>query len=203
VIVNKLIPKKELTMKSRIAAALSLSGVLVAGSAAALVNTQVLNDSNRAAAAAPASIVAITPAASVANAEPAATVVVEAAPATATPTIQAGNAPSSQAVYQIGDSGFATLDTVGDVLTVVSASPNTGWSVTQAENSSPLQVEITFQTGSTTVQFKADLLFGVVSTSVERTDASTSGSTGSITPSANNGQPSEGGSDDHEKESDD
>jgi hypothetical protein len=193
-------------MKSRIAAAISLSGVLVAGSAAALVNTQVLNDSNRAAAAAPAAIVAVTPAASVASAGPAAAVVVEAAPAAATPNIEAGTASSTQAVYQIGDSGFATLDTVGDVLTVVSATPNTGWSVTKAENSSPLQVEITFQSGSTTVQFRADLLFGVVSTSVERTDAgsaNTSGSAGSMTPSSNTAQPYEGESDEYEEESDD
>lgn len=171
-------------MKSRIAAALSLSGVLVAGSAAALVNTQVLNDDTTASAEAATTTVATVPTTLPASTvpgpgtTPATTAVVAAVPAAGT----GAPAPAStQAIYQIGDSGFVTLDTAGDVLTIIAATPNPGWSVTEAESDGRLHIEVKFQAGSIEVEFKANLLFGVVTTSVESSDLSAPPAAGTST----------------------
>jgi hypothetical protein len=171
-------PEELENMKSRIAAALSLTGVLMAGSAAALVNTQVLNDSTTAeAGAAPVENLPTTSLATqVATTLPAATpagAVTQPAPVEATTAqAQTASSPSTQAVYQIGDSGFVTLDTAGDALTLIDATPTPGWQVTEFENDGSLHVEVKFVTGTTEVEFKANLLFGVVTTSVESHDLS-------------------------------
>jgi hypothetical protein len=172
-------------MKTKIAAALSLAGVLVAGSAAALVNTQVLqNNTDDAttvpALAAPAGLLVTTttgvetslpvdatsttvlggaPSTSVDS-----TVPVSSLPVGTTPT--AGATPT-QAVYRIGDAGTVTLDTAGDRLTVVATAPGAGWQVGKVEQRSPLDIEIYFRSATVELEFKANLLFGVVSTSVE------------------------------------
>jgi hypothetical protein len=174
-------------MKTKIAAALSLAGVLVAGSAAALVNTQVLqNNSDEAttvpALAAPAGLlVTTTTTAGVETSLPIdatsttvlggapstsvdSTVPVSTAPASTAPT--AGATPT-QAMYRIGDAGTVTLDTAGDRLTVVAATPGAGWQVGKVEQYSPLDIEIYFRSATVELEFKANLLFGVVSTSVE------------------------------------
>ncbi|MEI6404087.1 MAG: hypothetical protein WCP59_18080 [Actinomycetota bacterium] len=174
-------------MKTKIAAALSLAGVLVAGSAAALVNTQVLqNNSNEAttvpALAAPAGLlVTTTTTAGVETSLPidaTSTTVVGGAPSTSVDstapvsTAPASTAPTAgatptQAVYRIGDAGTVTLDTAGDRLTVVAATPSAGWQVGKVEQRSPLDIEIYFRSATVELEFKANLLFGVVSTSVE------------------------------------
>jgi hypothetical protein len=175
-------------MKTKIAAALSLAGVLVAGSAAALVNTQVLQNNNDEATTVPAladtagllvttttapagtetsvpvgatltTVVGDTPSTSVDN-----TVPVSSAPVSTAPT--AGATPT-QAVYRIGDAGTVTLDTTGDRLTVVATAPGAGWQVGKVEQRSPLDIEIHFRSATVELEFKANLLFGVVSTSVE------------------------------------
>jgi len=166
-----------MTMKTRMAMAISIAGVLVAGSAAALVNTQVLSGS---ADASPFEAQATTT-------EPSTTVVVSApadttvttvapavAPAAADTTVQA--APSStQASYAIGDS-TVVLDTAGDTLTIVSLTPAAGWTVTKAETQDATNVEIKLQSGTNELEFHANLLFGVVTTSVESKDSSTTAS---------------------------
>ena len=83
---------------------------------------------------------------------------------------------STQAAYQIGDAGTVTLDTAGEVLSIVSASPNPGWVVEKAESDGSLAIEVELRSGATVVEFEANLLFGVVSTSVE---VKTDGNTGS------------------------
>lgn len=148
-------------MKTRIAAALSITGVLVAGSAAALVNTQVLDNSAGAEAVAPTttdqpvSVAASTTSPSV----PPSTV----AAAVSTST----TAPSTQAIYKVGDSGTVTLDTAGDVLTIVDVEAADGWMISETETEGPLEVEISFVSDTVEVKFRAALLFGVVTTSVE------------------------------------
>jgi hypothetical protein len=173
-------------MKTKIAAALSLAGVLVAGSAAALVNTQVLqNNSDEAttvpALAAPAGLLVTTTTAGVETSLPidaTSTTVVGGAPSTSVDstapvsTAPASTAPTAgatptQAVYRIGDAGTVTLDTAGDRLTVVAATPSAGWQVGKVEQRSPLDIEIYFRSATVELEFKANLLFGVVSTSVE------------------------------------
>jgi hypothetical protein len=167
-----------MTMKTRMAMAISIAGVLVAGSAAALVNTQVLSGSadaspfeaqakttepsTTAVASAPADTSTVT------------TVAPAVAPAASDTTVPA--APSStQASYAIGDS-TVILDTAGDTLTIVSLTPAAGWTVTKAESHDATNVEIELQSGANELEFHANLLFGVVTTSVETKDNSTTAS---------------------------
>jgi hypothetical protein len=174
-------------MKTKITAALSLAGVLVAGSAAALVNTQVLQSNNDEAMTVPALaapaglLVTTTTTAGVETSLPidaTSTTVVGGAPSTSVDstgpvsTAPASTAPTAgatptQAVYRIGDAGTVTLDTAGDRLTVVAATPGAGWQVGKVEQYSPLDIEIYFRSATVELEFKANLLFGVVSTSVE------------------------------------
>ena len=53
---------------------------------------------------------------------------------------------STQAVYAIGDS-TVTLDTAGDVLTIVNLTPAAGWTVTKSETEDANNVEIKLQSG--------------------------------------------------------
>lgn len=162
-------------MKTRIAMMISIAGVLVAGSAAALVNTQVLGGST-----APSGLAVDAAQQSEQNAptttEASADTVPTTSVVTVTPAVVAAQptpvAASTQAVYAIGTSGSVTLDTAGDVLTVVGVAPAAGWAVTQSENQDATNVEIKLQSGSVEAQFHANLLFGVVTTSIESNDAS-------------------------------
>jgi len=147
-------------MKARLTTVLSLSGVLVAGSAAALVNTQVLQSRSTSGSSASETITTDTIATETTGA-----VDTTMAPETTVAEIPAS--VSTQAIYQIGDAGSVTLDTAGDVLTIVATTPNLGWTVAEAENSGPLNVEVKFESATMKIEFKANLLFGVVSTSVE------------------------------------
>lgn len=163
--------KSRKMMKTKVAMAISLAGVLAAGTAAALVNTHVLNggttaplavNAPRAQQTAPAQTVS-SPSGSVAQ------VVAAANGATV--------ASATQATYAIGDSGTVTLDTVSDVLTVVAVTPAAGWTVTQSESSDGSNAEVKFQSGTTEVAFQANLLYGVVRTSVETHDLSATANT--------------------------
>ena len=144
-------------MKARITAILSLSGVLVAGSAAALVNTQVLQSSSSGgddvAFAADDTVSSVAPSISVDTTMPT--------------TVLTPVAVATQATYQIGDAGLVVLDTAGDVLTIVSTTPNAGWVLHEAEQEGPNDVEVKFRSATVEVEFKANLLLGVVNTSVE------------------------------------
>jgi hypothetical protein len=153
-------------MKTKVAMAISLAGVLAAGTAAALVNTHVLNGGTTAPLAFNApQTQQTTPAQAVSTPAGGSTapVVAAANPTAATPT---------QATYAIGDSGTVTLDTAGDVLTVVGVTPAAGWTVTQSESSDGSNAEVKFQSGATEIAFQANLLYGVVRTSVETHDLS-------------------------------
>jgi len=81
----------------------------------------------------------------------------------------------AQASYAIGDS-TVILDTAGDTLTIVSLTPAAGWTVTKAETEDATNVEIKLQSGTNELEFHANLLFGVVTTSVESKDDSTTAS---------------------------
>lgn len=135
-------------MKARITTILSLTGVLVAGSAAAMVNTQVLQPST--------------------TQPPGAEAVVDlTAPvgASTVPQQPLAAEPATEAVYQISTAGAVTLDTSGDVLTVVATVPNAGWSVTRVTTTGT-NVAVVFQQGATFVEFDASFVQGVVSTNV-------------------------------------
>ncbi len=178
-------------MKTSLATVFSLSGVLVAGSAAAVVNTQVLNGAD--ASGTSISVVADTVAAAPTDPGPTSVVSVSTTVATsATPTTAPTSQTepeSTQAVYAIGAAGTVTLDTAGGALTVAATTPAAGWEVSKAESNDALNVEVTFQSADTVIEFKANLLFGVVGTSVETTSVS------SGDPGASNSVA--GGDDDH------
>lgn len=161
-------------MKTRITAALSLAGVLVAGSAAALVNTQVLSNSSPAGDGG-GQVVTTTQAPLGSTTLPVVTTV----PAATVPV--APSAVATQAAYQIGTAGVVTLDTAGQVLTIVGVSPAAGWTVVKSEQGDAFHVEVAFQQGNLLVEFHANYLFGVVGTAVESKDLAAPAST---TPSA-------------------
>ena len=182
-------------MKTRIAMMISIAGVLVAGSAAALVNTQVLGGSTAPSglavdAAAPSE--RTVPPTTGATAAPVPTNSVVTTVPVVAPAQPAVAPASTQAIYEIGTSGSVTLDTAGDVLTVVSVTPADGWVVTKSENQDATNVEIKLQSGSFEAQFHANLLFGVVTTSIESGDGSST--TNSVED--NHGGGHGGGSDD-------
>ncbi len=133
-------------MKGRITTLLSLTGVLVAGSAAALVNTQVLQSNG----ASNGGGVAI-----------------------AGTTAPAPVSAATQAIYQVGESGLVTLDSNGDLLSVVSVAPSSGWALVKAENTTASDIGVQLQSGTSLVEFKANLLQGVVTTTVESKNLST------------------------------
>ncbi|MEQ1702562.1 MAG: hypothetical protein ABMA25_20830, partial [Ilumatobacteraceae bacterium] len=158
-------------MKVRLATLLSLTGVLVAGSAAALVNTQVLNASTKNAAENVTIADSSVPGAvDTSTTEASATTLVGTTVPPETTTAPTTAAPvGTQAVYQIGEAGTVTLDTAGDMLTIVAALPNSGWTVMEAKSEDALNIEVKFRSATVEVEFHATLLFGVVGTSVETT----------------------------------
>lgn len=149
-------------MKTKVALVLSLSGVLAAGTAAALVNTRVLNGGSTSGVSAAAPKVLETPGA--ATTAP--------TPTTAVPGTVGAVLPT-QATYSIGQSGTVTLDTAGDALTVAAVAPASGWIVTQSGSDDASNAAVTFQSGTIEVEFHANLVFGVVRTSVDSHDLST------------------------------
>ena len=191
-------------MKTKIAMAISIAGVLVAGSAAALVNTQVLDsntstapvlaDSGQQTSETQPTTVTVAPAVTTATTLPIAT----------TPTVPAQAAPAAsttQAAYAVADAGIVTLDTTGDVLTIVGVVPTAGWTVTKSESEDSKNVEVKFQNGTVEVEFHANMQFGIVTPSVEtKDDSATSNSVddngGSSGGSGRHGGDDSGG-DDH------
>ena len=135
-------------MKGRITTVLSLAGVLVAGSAAAMVNTQVLQSTESK------------------SSEQITVGSTDNTAGTAT-KIQSNVLTATQAMYQVGDAGLVTLDTAGDVLTVVSVTPASGWTLVEAESYGSADIEVKLTNGITVVEFKANLQLGVITTSVE------------------------------------
>ncbi len=139
-------------MKAGLATALSLAGVLITGSAAALVNSNVLQPS------APAAQDGV-PAQSIAQTQSSSPVGPEVAPPAAT-----------QAIYMVDGAGSVTLDSAGEVLADVHVMANEGWTVVSSVNVDPTDILVSLQSGNTLVEFRAALLYGVVDTSVTTTD---------------------------------
>ena len=156
-------------MKARLTTLLSLTGVLVAGSAAALVNTQVLQGTSQNKST--ASEISVTDTKS--DPSKAVDKFGQLAPAIVSPSV------STQFSYRVGEAGLVVLDTAGGVLTIVSTTPNAEWSTVGSENRDPLHVDIKLQSATVLIEFTATLSSGQITTSVESTDLSTSTSGGS------------------------
>lgn len=183
-------------MKTKVAMAISLSGVLAAGTAAALVNTQVLNGGSSGG-----------PLAAAVDARE--TIPGSSGTSAGTPSTNAAfDAPvdarsPTQATYAIADAGTVTLDTADGMLSIVDATPAPGWVVSQAETDDSANAEVKFRSGDLEVEFHANLLYGVVTTSVESNGVSgddVSGDDGSSDEGAVSGQ---GSDDDGNPQSDD
>ena len=148
-------------MKSRLTAVLSVTGVLVAGSSAALVNTQVLRHTGQSAMGGDTS--------GARGANTIDTVVLDAtAPtvvgdgATLPAGVDAASAPTVTATaYRVGESGTVVLDAVGSVLDIVSVTPDAGWVVAATSQANPTQVRVVFETATTQVVFDANLLYEI------------------------------------------
>lgn len=172
-------------MHSRLTAVLSLSGVLVAGSAAALVNTQVLRHTGGESALSADPVIDVSAGIPVVSLTPT---------VDTTPEGQLGvdglPVTSNAVAYEVGAAGIVVLDSNGSALSIVSVDPATGWTVAENHQETATHAHVVFQSGSTMVSFEANLLFGVVGTSVEmytaQSDDSGSG-TGSSTGSGSTG----------------
>lgn len=153
-------------MKTKVAMAISLAGVLAAGTAAALVNTQVLNGGSSGSQLAALDAPQTTPATADVAGEtiPSDTTIVEP---------QVDSSSQTQAMYAIGEAGTVTLDTANGMLSIVAAAPAPGWVITESETDGRANAEVKFQSGDVEIEFHANLLYGVVNTSVESNDVST------------------------------
>jgi hypothetical protein len=182
-------------MKTKIATALSIVGVLSAGSAAALVNTQILNSgpSEATASAAvlpPAATVQVpvppttvdeaidatsddlgddTVEAAVVDTKPMPDITIPATEPTAAPQPAPAAAPSTDylTAFSVGDSGVVTVDVVNGRLILVNASANNGWTVSKSEEISANEVEVYFVSSSVRVEFDAYFENGVITPSVD------------------------------------
>jgi hypothetical protein len=180
-------------MKARIATALSLAGVLVAGSAAALVNSQILDGTSPSAPSevlleATPSTVGTTP--------------LTGAPTTTTGDVDVSGEPAagtpSQTTFQVGDAGTVVVDVVGGEPVVVSTTPNAGWVVTEVEHRSDDEIEVTFSSAGVEVELEVHVVNGALVPRVEsRTIApgTTVGSTGGPTTTIDD----DGGDDDDDR----
>ncbi len=177
-------------MKTRIATALSIVGVLGAGSAAALVNTQILDSGPGESGASkavlpPASSVELTvptvPVAAGDSAPAAATGATTSSTSTTTSTSTTSVAPSPGpsgllTAFNVGDAGVVTVDVVDGQLVLVSAEPKPGWTVTKAEDDSnddsdedENEVEVDFTSATVRVEFEATFVDGRIIPKVEST----------------------------------
>lgn len=133
-------------MKSRAAIALWCSGLVVAGSAVAFVNTAVLSDEpNRGALVAEIADVSVS-------------------------TLAVGTsvtvAPGAEGSYDLGDAGTVSVETTNGVVTIGSIAPSPGWTVVSIASLSPTRVVVTLESATQRVQFTAALVAGVLATSL-------------------------------------
>jgi hypothetical protein len=163
-------------MKTRMATLLSVAGVLAAGSAAALVNTQVLEGGDDGTVSAEAATVTLeTNAAGTLGATLAPTAAPDTTPSTSSPpTTERSSRRSSttsdptqgQQVFQVGESGLVTVQRDDDTLTVVDATANSGWTVVSASAISPSEIRVVYRSSTVEVTFTAATAFGQIGTDV-------------------------------------
>jgi hypothetical protein len=177
-------------MKAKLATAISVIGVLGAGSAAAMVNTQIL-DSNPTESGASKAV--LPPAPTVEVSVPSVTdpievgnlqvveVVRDSTTTTvpATTTTPATTAPATQpsdllTSFNVGEAGVVTVDVIDGQLVLVSAEPKSGWAVTKAEDDSNddsdeqhNEVDVEFVSATVRVEFGAEYIDGRIVPHVE------------------------------------
>lgn len=177
-------------MKTGVATVLSLSGVLLAGTAAALVNASVLRPSE--------------PASTPNNAARSLATINTTSSGTADPAPP----PATQAHYRVGEAGDVLVDTSGDVLSLVTVTPFDEWVVVSASTTGAT-VEVVFQHENELRRFTASLVSGVVSTSTSTellappTTVGSAGSPTTTSPQSSHHDDDHGDEDDDGHEGDD
>ena len=139
-------------MKVGIATTLSIAGVLAAGAAAFVVNTSVLSSTNA----------------------PVTTSVASAPSATPTPgsvlalntAIVEQNPSSTTSTYAVGNSGTVVIDTSTGRVVVTSVAPAAGWTSELLQTNPDGAVKVRFAQASSRIEFTAQMVNGVVQTSV-------------------------------------
>ena len=139
-------------MKVGIATTLSIAGVLAAGAAAFVVNTSVLSSTNAPVTTSVASVPTATPTPGSVLALN--TEVVEQNPSNTTST------------YAVGSSGTVVIDTSTGRVVVTSVAPAAGWTSEYAQTNSDGAVKVRFAQASSRIEFTAQMVNGVVQTSV-------------------------------------
>jgi hypothetical protein len=196
-------------MKARLATVLSLAGVLVAGSAAALANTQVL-DSGEPASGASAAVLpdaqpidlTIPP-----STTPRTTTTITSTTTTPSTSVASTDAPATSeflTTFNVGSAGSVTLDVVAGRLRLVEAVPGAGWLVaTSEEHGDDNEVEVEFRAAESAVEFDAELVDGAIVPHVSSRaldDGATASGTAGPAPAAP--VPSFATDDDHEDRED-
>ncbi|MAT03579.1 MAG: hypothetical protein CL424_00815, partial [Acidimicrobiaceae bacterium] len=168
-------------MKTKIAIALSLIGVLGAGSAAALVNTQILDGAVESGASKavlpPASTIELSVPDAAQRSDAIGVEVPDPSSTTTTaPTTTIAATPASDRLtsFEVGEAGVVTVDVLDGVLVLASAEPMPGWTVTKAEDDSnddssdsTNEVEVEFRSATIEVEFEAVLIDGRIVPKVE------------------------------------
>jgi hypothetical protein len=143
-------------MKVGIATTLSIAGVLAAGAAAFVVNTSVLSSTN-----APVT----TSVASAPNSVPTATPAPGSVVALNTAVVEQ-NPSSTTSTYAVGDSGTVVIDTSTGRAVITSVAPAAGWTSEYAQANADGAVKVRFAQASSRIEFTAQMVNGIVQTSV-------------------------------------
>jgi hypothetical protein len=166
-------------MKTKIAAAVSMLGVLGAGSAAALVNTRILetpSESGASAAVVPpaSSIDVAVPAIGTLPVETTMVTLAESSTSTTEATVPETAPPATPAAselltaFNVGEAGVVTVDVVDGRIVLVSAEPKEGWRITKSEEQDEDNgVEVDFESATVRVEFEADVVDGRIVPNVE------------------------------------
>ena len=176
-------------MKTKIATALSLVGVLGAGSAAALVNTQILDSgpsgADTTSILSPSSTdvtVPTTPAPTQPTTTPATTTQPSTTAATTTVVVTVpATTPSTGYLtsYNLAPAGVVTVDVLNGSTIIIAHTPSAGWDVVAAEDIvAELRSTVTFSDGITNVNFEVRLVDGVLVPTVTSTAVAPSTTTG-------------------------
>lgn len=184
-------------MKTKIATALSLVGVLGAGSAAALVNTQILDSgpsgADTTSILSPSSTDVTVPT-TPASTQPTTTLATTTQPSTtaATTTVVVTVPPTAPSTgylttYNLAPAGSVTVDVRNGSTIIVAHVPNTGWNVVAAEDVvAELRSTVTFSDGVTNVNFEVRLVDGVLVPTVTSTAVTPDTVPGNTTPGSGN-----------------
>ena len=150
-------------MKTRIATVLSVIGVLGAGSAAALVNTQILDSGPSepvAQALEPQPIELSIPEGS--GTVPSTTVATDFSQI-ASDGLSGSTSGAYLTTYTIGAAGSVTVDVVDGRLLLVTSTPAAGWTVVDtSEDPDRNRIEVEFASGTTRVEFEASFIAGEI-----------------------------------------